>query len=54
MLDTFCLVVLHVDEVEQLKLKSNERFLYRRQEAAAVPADEGAAAVTWVEEPINP
>eukprot|EP00198_Chlamydomonas_reinhardtii_P010733 XP_001700070.1 pyridoxamine 5' phosphate oxidase-related protein [Chlamydomonas reinhardtii] len=53
-LDTFCLVVLHVDEVEQLKLKSNERFLYRRQEAAAVPADEGAAAVTWVEEPINP
>lgn len=46
-LDTFCLVVLKVDEVERLMLKTNMRFLYRKLQ-------QGEAAAAWSEESINP
>ncbi|GIL57782.1 hypothetical protein Vafri_12929 [Volvox africanus] len=46
-LDTFCLVVLRVDEVEQLLLRSNERFRYSK----AIKED---GSLAWAEESINP
>ncbi|GLI67831.1 hypothetical protein VaNZ11_012113 [Volvox africanus] len=46
-LDTFCLVVLRVDEVEQLLLRSNERFRYTH----AIKED---GSLAWAEESINP
>ncbi|GLC37496.1 hypothetical protein PLESTB_001753700 [Pleodorina starrii] len=46
-LDTFCLVVLRVEEVEQLLLRSNERFRYSRD----VKQD---GSMAWAEESINP
>ncbi|PNH10698.1 hypothetical protein TSOC_002538 [Tetrabaena socialis] len=46
-LDTFCLVVLQVEEVERLLLFSNERYEFRKQAGAD-------GAISWTEESINP
>ncbi|GFR50131.1 hypothetical protein Agub_g12283 [Astrephomene gubernaculifera] len=48
-LDTFCLMVLRPEEVEQVLLLSNERYRYVRQEL-----QESGSTVSWSEESINP
>uniref|UniRef100_A0A7S3RAT0 Pyridoxamine 5'-phosphate oxidase Alr4036 family FMN-binding domain-containing protein n=1 Tax=Dunaliella tertiolecta TaxID=3047 RepID=A0A7S3RAT0_DUNTE len=46
--DTFCLVVVDVDQVDHLCLKGNKRWLYTRQQA------EGEGLCSWTKQYVNP